>query len=318
MKKLKRLRFIGIIFILGLILVACSNDKEASTKGKEASSENIQTIDYQGNTYKIPAKIDKIATASQESMEDAAILGVKPAAAITVGGEIPDYLDMNLEGIEPVGEKKEPSYEALLNVQPDVIMWTTKSPEAVTQQLEKVAPTFPYSHFSSDWDENLRLMAKLSGKEDEAEQIIEDYTNDVADMKLTLESKLKDKQVIMARIREGNIFIYSEDVYFNPVLYDELGLTVPKEVQATQGQEIIPLEKFAEMDPDYIFVQFSENENADDPKALEKLENNPIWQSMSAVKDDHVFVNAVDNMAQGGTAWSKVSFLKAVKETLGK
>ena len=318
MKKLKRLRFIGIIFILGLILVACSNDKEASTKGKEASSENTQTIDYFGDTYEIPAKIDKIATASQESMEDAAILGVKPAAAITVGGEIPDYLDMNLEGIEPVGEKKEPSYEALLNVQPDVIMWTTKSPEAVTQQLEKVAPTFPYSHFSSDWDENLRLMAKLSGKEDEAEQIIEDYTNDVADMKLTLESKLKDKQVIMARIREGNIFIYSEDVYFNPVLYDELGLTVPKEVQATQGQEIIPLEKFAEMDPDYIFVQFSENENADDPKALEKLENNPIWQSMSAVKDDHVFVNAVDNMAQGGTAWSKVSFLKAVKETLGK
>lgn len=317
MKIFKQLYFIGLIFILSMVLAACgssSNDKE-----EKASSDDTQEIEYNGDTYEVPEKIDKIAIASLESMEDAAILGVKPAAAVTVGGEIPDYLDMDLEGVEPVGERKEPSYEALLNVDPDVITWTTKSPEEVTQQLEKVATTFPYSHFSSDWDENLRLMAKLSGKEDKAEEIIDDYNDKLAETKETLDKKLdNDDEVIMIRIREGNIFVYSDDVYYNPFLYDELELTVPKAVEDAEAQEMISLEKFAEMDPDYIFVQFSEDENADDPEALKKLEDDPIWKSMKAVKEDHVYVNAVDNLAQGGTAWSKLSFMDAMNETIAK
>lgn len=316
--KLKGLRSVGTIAILSLVLVACSSTGNTATK-EESNKDETQTINYLDETYEVPSKVDKIATASQESMEDAAILDVKPAAAITIGGEIPDYLDMDLEGIEPIGEKKEPNYETLLKVKPDVIMWTTKSPADVTEQLEKVAPTFPYSHFSSDWDDNLRLMAELTDKEKEAEEIIDQYNNDVGELKDKLASKMQDdEQVIMVRIREGNVFLYSEDVYFNPVLYDELGLTIPDEVKAVEGQEMITLEKLAEMDPDYLFVQFSENENADDPQALEKLENDPIWQSLQASKDDHVFVNAVDNLAQGGTAWSKISFLEAVKDTLDK
>ncbi len=72
------------------------------------------------------------------------------------------------------------------------------------------------------------------------------------------------------------------------------------------------------MNPDYMFVQFSDDENADKPNALKDLENNPIWKSISAVKNDHVFVNAVDPLAQGGTAWSKVEFLKAAAEKLAQ
>ena len=40
----------------------------------------------------MPAKVDKIATASLESMEDA-VLGIKPVGAITVGGKLPKYLE---------------------------------------------------------------------------------------------------------------------------------------------------------------------------------------------------------------------------------
>lgn len=111
--------------------------------------------------------------------------------------------------------------------------------------------------------------------------------------------------------------IYREDVFFNPSLYMDLGLTAPQEIKNAQTQEMISLEKFSEMNPDYIFVQFSEDENKDQPDALKNLQNNPIWQSINAVKNNKVFVNVVDPLAQGGTAWSKIHFLKAVVEKLG-
>lgn len=119
------------------------------------------------------------------------------------------------------------------------------------------------------------------------------------------------------RIRSGNIMIYPPNVFFNPSLYTDLGFTVPQEIQNAKAQEVISLEKFSEMNPDYIFVQFSEDENKNNPKALEELQNNPIWKSINAVKNDKVFVNVVDPLAQGGTAWSKINFLKAVVEKLG-
>ena len=52
-------------------------------------------------------------------------------------------------------------------------------------------------------------------------------------------------------------------------------------------------------------------------KVNELLEN-PIFKSIEAAKNDHVFVNAVDPLAQGGTAWSKVKFLDAAITNLTK
>lgn len=51
---------------------------------------------------------------------------------------------------------------------------------------------------------------------------------------------------------------------------------------------------------------------------LEDIEKNPIWQSMNAAKEKKVFVNVVDPMAQGGTAWSKTAFLKEAVKNLSK
>ncbi len=63
------------------------------------------------------------------------------------------------------------------------------------------------------------------------------------------------------------------------------------------------------------FLQFSPDENKDNPKALEELQKNPIWKSLKAVKSGNVYVNLVDPLAQGGTAYSKFTFLEALMKT---
>ncbi|QST01039.1 ABC transporter substrate-binding protein [Pontibacillus sp. ALD_SL1] len=339
MKKGIQLKMMAILAILTLALVACGQSEGTSSEGeqkeeKEATSqeadqsgedqeeqeseETSQTITYLGEEYTVPSPVESIATASLESMEDAAVLGVKPMATITFGGKIPDYVADELEGAKDIGSKRQPSYEKLLELKPDVILGTSKFQPEVVENLNKVAPMFPVSHISTDWEDNLTLMGQLTGKEDQAKEVISQYKEDAKALQGDVKDAVEGKKVMMVRIRRGSIFVYPEDVYFNPVLYNDLGIDVPEDLKAVKAQEMMTLEKLADINPDYLYVQFAETENPDSPEYLDELQNNAIWKSMNASKNNQVFVNAIDPMAQGGTAWSKTNFLDVVEDTLTK
>ncbi|WP_424205204.1 ABC transporter substrate-binding protein [Baia soyae] len=311
-KNVVRLNLIAV-FMLLFVLVACNNKTETVSS---ESGNKTQTLSYLGKEYKVPTQVKNIATASLEAMEDAAVLGVKPVGSITVGGKIPSYLAKELDGAKSIGEKQQPNYEALLTLKPDVIMGTSKFQPDVVEKLNKMAPMLPVSHIATNWEANLKLMADLTKNKEKAEQIIGKFKEDAAKLKESLQP-LKDKKVVVIRIRSGSINLYADNAYFNPILYNDLGLTVPKELQTLKAP-VVSLEKFAEINPNYIFVQFAESENADKKQALEDLKKNPIWNSIQAVKNKKVFVNAVDPMAQGGTAWSKIAFLKAAEQLKNK
>ena len=51
-------------------------------------------------------------------------------------------------------------------------------------------------------------------------------------------------------------------------------------MKTVKAQEKISFEKLAELNPDYIFLQYEASENKN-PKVLEEIESNPIWQSMN-------------------------------------
>ncbi|MGE6618740.1 iron-hydroxamate ABC transporter substrate-binding protein [Bacillus mycoides] len=319
----KKLFTLGMVTVLSVGLAACnsadktSGEQKQQTKATETKKDEKRKITYLGKEYTVPAKVDKIATASLESMEDAAVLGIKPVGAITVGGKLPGNVAKDLEGAKSVGEKMEPNFETLLQLKPDVITSSTKFPAEAAEKFTKVAPTIPISHVSTDWEENLKLMGELSGKKDKAEKIIKDYKADAEKAKAKIGDKLKDKKVLVIRLRANTLFVYPEGVYFNPVIYKDLGLTAPEQLKNVKAQEKLSLEQLAQINPDYVFLQYEASEN-NKPKVLEEIESNPIWQSVNAVKEKKVFVNTLDPIAQGGTAWSKTVFLKEAVKNLTK
>ncbi|MFN2744579.1 ABC transporter substrate-binding protein [Bacillus sp. z60-18] len=316
---MKKISFFILILLFAFAAAGCGNSKEKASGDAKSSESAEKSIQYLDHTYKVKVPADKIViTGSVESMEDAKLLDVHPAGAISFSGKFPELFKSITDQATAIGEKTEPNLEKILELKPNVILASTKFPEKVVKKLDNIATTIPVTHVSSNWKDNLNLLAELTGKEDEAKQIISDYEKDLKETKTEFEKTVKDKKVVVVRIRQGNVFIYPENMFFNSTLYGELGFTAPDEVKAAKAQELISLEKLSEMNPDYMFVQFSDDENADKPNALKDLEKNPIWKSITAVKEDHVFVNAVDPLAQGGTAWSKVQFLKAASEKLSQ
>ncbi|QTD41849.1 ABC transporter substrate-binding protein [Sporosarcina sp. Te-1] len=313
-----------LLLISLLLLAACSEKNAATEEGTEATSQSEKTsndegmreITYLGQTYSVPAKVERIViTGAMEAMEDAMALEVEPVGAITIAGEFPEIYKSAMGNAESIGEKQQPNFEKILQLKPDVILGTTKFPEEVVSKLEQIAPTILVSHISSDWENNLKLMAELSGKEKEADVLLHDYKQRIETIKSSLATDFEGKSVVAIRIRGGKMFVYPEDVFFNPVIYKELGLTAPEAIKNAKAQEEISVEQLAELNPDYIFMQVQQTGTQENEQAYEQLAKNPIIQNIHAFQEEHVYVNLVDSLLEGGTVYSKNEFMKALQET---
>ncbi len=329
----KKFLFISYIALFILILAACGEKKavieesstdtpkeEVTQTKEESTNENgTRTIEYLGESYEVPEKVEKIVvTGAMEAMEDMVVLDVHPVGAIAIGGKFPELYASVTDKAESIGEKIKPNFEKIVELNPDVILGSTKFPEEVQSKLEKIAPTILVSHISTNWESNLNLLAELTGKQAAAEKILSTYKADIEAAKSTLTEKLQDQKVAAIRIRGGQAYVYPKEVFLNAVLYGELGLAVPDEVAKAKSQEAISVEQLADMNPDYLFVQFSTEENADAPNALEDFKKNPIIQNINAFKNDQVFVNVLDPLMEGGPAYSRIKFLEAIQQNLVK
>lgn len=312
---MKRKMLILLAGILLVMLSGCSQEKE--TKAVVKNTGQVRTVQYLGKEYTIPNKIERIViTGALESLEDAVLLNVQPVGAMTVGGSFPAILASITQKTVPIGEQKQPNFEAILKLAPDIILGSDKFPAGTAAQLQKIAPTIPVSHIATAGEANLLLLADLTGKQSLAEEILQKYHKQVKQIQSQLEENVKKKKVIAVRFRAGNINIYPEDVFFNEILYKELGLVAPAEIKAAKAQEILSLEKLSEMNPDVIFLQYAAGENLAQPKGLQDLQQNAIWNNLQAVKNKQVFVNVVDPLIQGVAIGGKQQFLQAIAATL--
>lgn len=314
------------VLCLGLISCGAQTPKGEVEENKvveekqevEESQDEGFKINYLGEEYYFDKKVENVVLASLEGMEDAAALGIDAVGVLEVAGEVPSYLKEDFKDATLVGDKRTPNPEVILGLDPDLIVGSSKWGEETFAQLNKIAVTLPYSHISTDWKENILALAEITGKTEEANKLISDYEVKTIESREKIAKDFVDKTILVIRIRAGLMNIYPADTYLNPVLYTDLGLKVPEVLGEAKAQAELTVETLAQINPDVIFLQFETSENPDNQGALDELLTNPIFNSINAAKNEKVFVNTIEPLAQGGTAWSKVKFLDAVVESLLK
>lgn len=229
-------------------LTACGSGAEGSGPANEGTTENSgeqqgngeQTLSYLGQDYVLPENVERIVvTGAMEAMEDALVLDVEPIGAMTIGGAFPDMFAPITGQTEPIGEKTEPDVEKILALDPDVILASTKFPPEVIEELEKIAPTVQISHIATDWEDNLRFLAELTGKQEVAEESIAAYYEELEEAKAVIGDSLKDQTVLAVRVRNNDLYIYPHTVFVNPILYEDLGIEEPEVTQAAEAQQLI-------------------------------------------------------------------------------
>ncbi|RXZ84855.1 iron-uptake system-binding protein [Paenibacillaceae bacterium] len=326
---MNRQSLILLYALAGLLLFsACGqqsspdNSTEANEGSQKVAQEEpaaLRTITYLGTDYEVPAAPQKILFMSAfESMEDAVVLGVEPYASSAIGDDddpFPGFYGTVMRSTIPLLGTTEETLEYLLDLSPDLIIGTDMETATVHERLSKIAPTIPVSHFGPDWQNNLELLAELTGKQEQARTVIADYEKSREEARQLVASLDQNTEVLAIRVRGQQMMIYPEDVFLNDVLYEQLGFKVPGLIQKTGQQEVLSLEGLSQMNPDYILLQYDLYENGGSMAALDELQNSPVWQGLDAAKNSRAYVNAVDPLVSGGgTANGKIAITRAVLE----
>ncbi|MEO2258050.1 AraC family transcriptional regulator [Paenibacillus amylolyticus] len=283
-----------------MLLAACSSGTAttpAAGEGTGASSNNSSTAvssDTGSQTNKdnetrtvSTAKGDVVVPANPKRVVvlylqgDVVALGVKPIATSDVYDGA--AYKSELEGVNALGTWFEPNPEAVIDLDPDLII--VPSEETYTL-LKDIAPTvyIPYEKLTTE--ERLHDIASIFGKEQEAETLITNLNNKVEESKKTLaDAGILDKTI---SIVEGGLkgMVIVESKQFgrgSQAVYEYLGMKAPEVVQkkidvvSDAAGSTISMEVLPEYIGDYVFRSVYEG--------ADNLTDNPIWSSIPAIKE---------------------------------
>lgn len=290
----RKSRFMLFILFLAIVMVAigCST----SGKGEEptpeapqgtlpAASETI-TIEHVMGEETLPGIPKRVIVLDNGALDNILALGVKPVGAPTVqlDNPYPVYLGNQTDGITNIGTINEPNLETISSLQPDVIIGSKDSHEAIYDKLKQIAPTVYVEELGYTWKENLKLQALTVGKAAEGEKLISDYMARLQEFKDSMGEELASTEVSILRPRADHVRIYLRQS-FSGIIIEDAGLPRPEAQQPDEFSMEATEEQVASMAGDVILWFSRDAEHL----LKSKLPGNPLWQKLEAVQQNKVF-----------------------------
>ncbi|PKU49750.1 ABC transporter substrate-binding protein [Lysinibacillus fusiformis] len=276
------------IFIISILLAACGNQPSSSSDTTNEKSTNRVLTDAIGHEVTIPKNPQHVIAPYLE--DHLVALGIKPVAQWSVKGgtSIQGYLQDSLKDI-PTIEFDLP-YEAVTSFNPDLIV--VGSPEIAEgekyEQYSKIAPTYVMGAEDNNWRNKLLTMGAIFGQTDKAKKVLADYDQFAKEAKEAIHNKVGSPSATVIWNIKNTIYMVSDTASSGVVLYEDLGLQTPtlvKEVSASAAGDWsqVSLEKFIQIDADYLFVI-----NSDHTGSTELL-SDPLLANIPAIKNGHVY-----------------------------
>ncbi|WP_339304838.1 ABC transporter substrate-binding protein [Paenibacillus sp. FSL R5-0519] len=290
--------------------VAASSDGSSSSATASQQNEvqvNSFTHDFGG--IEVPAHPERIAGLYLEDY--LAALGIKPVTQTVIGSFSLQYLQTYI-GDLPKVDTSAIDFEAMLSARPDLILlaFPNYANDGNYDKFSSIAPTYVFGPDAPDqWREALRTIGKLTGKETEAENILNDYADKVKDAQATLKAAIGEETVGFVRVRSNKeIRLYGgPGGYVGNVLYTDLGLNPPQITKDLAWGEdssmaVISLEVIPEIQADHLFITYDEGGK----DLAQELLNSSVWKSLPAVKNNRVYEVSMDHwMTFGPLAYNQ-------------
>ncbi|RIJ57138.1 iron-siderophore ABC transporter substrate-binding protein [Clavibacter phaseoli] len=309
-----------------LTLTACGTTEEASTgAGSTPSGEQITLTDGTGAEVTLDGPATKVVGTEWNVVENLVSLGVDPVGVADVAGYGAWSSAVPLVN-EPadIGTRGEPSVETIASLAPDLIVATTDLPADAVEQLKSIAPVLQIesadgSKQIQQSEDNLELIAKATGTEDQATKVIDAYDQAVSDAK----AKLDSAGLAGSKFLFADAYVDAGAVAIRPFGNGSLigDVTTELGLENAWTGEVDPAYGLGSTDVEGLTtvgdVQFLYNSNAtqgDDPFAS-TLAGNAVWQSLPFVTAGDVHRMPDGIWAFGGPA-SMTAYATAVSDLL--
>jgi len=306
-----------LIGAAGLLLLpaACGGTGQG---GEEGVGGGTRTVEHVLGSTEVPAEPRRVvALDPYVTLPTALLLGVPVVGTgyIPAGEPFPPFLDEEeTEGIGNVGFL-EFNLETIAALEPDLIIGQELFVvEDVYEELSQIAPTVATRYEIGDWRGNLRAVAGAFGQTEEVERRISEVEGRIEDFRETRREVLEETLVSLVNIRDAeDIFVHTEHDFAGSILEDA-GVRRPEVQRASEPDENrkeLSLELLPRIDADVIlyYVGSTGGDYEESQAALERIQENPLWQNLRAVQNDQTY--RVD-----ATHWFGTSSLQAVNLVL--
>ena len=278
-----------------VLLVACGGGQSAMeedvTTVTAVTTDDVRIVTHPFGETEVPLMPQRIVSLGAEITDSLIALGITPVGVTTYTGdnfESFEYLDDALQDVTIVGSFVEPNQEAILQLDPDLIIgWPNQIHGDVYPTLSQIAPMVAMGN-TIDFREGLWQVAVIVGREAEAEAHITAYEEQAAEIGAEIQAVIGDETVAFLRIQPHSTRIYSNQHLGGPILYHDLGIAQPTFVEAIVDDTPyieISLEELPQLAAaDHIFLV---DESIDDDPS--PMFSSPLWERLPAVQNGQVY-----------------------------
>ncbi|CAM3627809.1 MULTISPECIES: iron-siderophore ABC transporter substrate-binding protein [Halomonas] len=270
------------------------------------ANAQARELDTAFGKVEVPDSPARVVTLYEGALDASVAVGVTPIGAIATrgGNEVATYMSEHIDTrqLEMVGVARETNIEAVLRLQPDLILATPQLPEEQYRLLSRIAPTVvPESNGLSreNWKAESRLYGQALGKEAEVDEALESVEQRAASLNQRLSEAQVSGTAYLARWMPAGPMVMSSELFATGVLAST-GISVEGEGLVKEGSahsDILSLENLSMIDGDWLFLATLNDEGQ---QALDAAEQSSAFTRLNVVQQGHV-------VPVNGQVWSSAS-----------
>ncbi|UKS57517.1 ABC transporter substrate-binding protein [Exiguobacterium acetylicum] len=265
-----------LLVLSSLMLAACSGQAEQT-------DQKTRTITHEAGKTKVPEKPKKVVALEFSFVDALDELGITPVGIAQENKtDVSGLLGKDISFTE-VGTRQQPNLEVISSLQPDLIIGDFNRHKGIYKQLQEIAPTIILKSRNATYEENIdsfKTIAEAVGKTKQMDDRLALHEERLEAAKKKVDPN-DDRKVMVGVFRADSLTAHGE-TSFDGELLEKIGIenAVTKTAEPTVT---ITLEQMVKWDPDVIFMAEA------DPKLLKEWKNNPLWNQITAVKNEEVY-----------------------------
>ncbi|ARK32258.1 siderophore ABC transporter substrate-binding protein [Halalkalibacter krulwichiae] len=311
--------FVLMISLLLLFLAACGTSEDTTASPEADAAEEVEeetsiTVTHHLGETVVEKNPETVIVFDYGTLETLDQLNVK-VAGVAKGSPLPHYLS-EYEGdeYENVGSLKEPDFEKIYGMDPDLILISGRQTDAY-DELSEIAPTIfvgvDTTNYMESFTENVTLLGEIFGKEEIVEEKLAAINESIDTLYDT--ASADDKTGLIILTNEGSFSAYGEASRFG-IIHDVFGVKAADEniELSTHGMNV-SIEYIAEQDPDYLFV-IDRNQAIGEKTEADVFNNEVIQGTKAAQNDNIVYLDPTVWYLSGGGLISVEEMVKEITE----
>lgn len=301
-----------VLAIAVLVMAACGSDNDAdqaeNDNGASDEPETV-TVEHELGTTEVEKNPEKVVVFDFGILDSMDKLGIDVAAVPQA--TMPAYLEkFESDDYENVGSLKEPDFEKIAEIDPDLIIISGRQAD-LYDQLTEITDNVIYlgvdaTRYMDSFEENMHTLGEIFDKDDEVNDELASIEESIDALHEKASASDKESLIIMAN--DDKISAYGPGSRFG-LVHDVFGVKASDENidDSTHGKNV-SFEYVKEENPDLLYVIDRTAAIGKEPSA-ELVVENKLVENTEAFKNDDIYYLDSDTWYLSGGGLQSVQMM---------